>query len=100
LHNGTWGTVCDDGWDLNDGNVICRSLGLPSATNAPHSAAFGQGTGPIWMDDVNCRGTENTLSECSHGGWGSHNCGHHEDASVVCGYPPSKIIFYCLKVFS
>ena len=49
-----------------------------------HSASFGQGTGPILLDDVGCTGNEARLLNCPHIGIGVHNCGHHEDAGVVC----------------
>ncbi|KAI8495135.1 hypothetical protein Bbelb_271210 [Branchiostoma belcheri] len=84
LHNGQWGTVCDDGWELNDAHVVCRQLGYPGATEARVRAAFGQGSGPIWLDNVGCDGSETTITDCGHNGWGSHNCGHNEDAGVVC----------------
>ena len=84
FHNDVWGTVCDDSWDMNDARVVCRTLGYPNALNAPHSAYFGQGSGTIWLDDVICQGHESSIERCSHNGWGVHNCGHSEDASVVC----------------
>ena len=84
-NDNTWGTVCDDSWDSSDAVVVCRQLGFPATgAVALSQAVFGQGTGPILLDNVACSGTESRLADCSHNGIGTHNCAHSEDAGVRC----------------
>ena len=45
---------------------------------------YGQGSGPIFLDDVLCMGRETRLADCQHQGVASHNCHHYDDAGVVC----------------
>ena len=46
---------------------------------------YGRGTGPIIADDINCVGNETSLAMCGHRDWYMNNCGHNEDAGVICG---------------
>jgi len=86
-HNREWGTVCDDYWDNNDGIVACRQLGLQHIA----TAYFGPGTGQIWLDNLQCTGSESQLVNCKCNQFGSHNCDHYEDVGVVCGSKWSMI---------
>ena len=83
-HNGEWGTVCDNGWDMNDAQVVCGELGLGYAVAASHDAFYGQGNGQIWLNNLNCVGSEGTIGDCTHEGWGVESCTHSEDAGVKC----------------
>ncbi len=82
-----WGTICDDSFGAEEARVICRQLNYTENVNSSLAIGrgfFGQGQVPIHLDDLMCEGDERTLLECIHNGVGLHNCGHAEDAGVVC----------------
>ena len=82
---GAWGTVCDDNFGEENAKVTCQQLGLPSSqASALHGAYFGQGSGPIWLDEVSCSGFESRLVDCGHNDFGNNDCEHWEDVSVIC----------------
>ena len=83
--NGVWRTVCDDSWTNEDAQVICRQLELPhEGAVALTNAFFGQGSGDVVMDEVDCEGHESHIGECPHNGWGDTDCDHSKDAGVIC----------------
>lgn len=84
FYNDKWGTVCDDHWGLSNADVVCRELKCGTALAAKGGAFFGEGKEDIWLDDVQCAGNEQSIHKCTHRPYGSNNCGHGEDAGVIC----------------
>merc|ERR1712212_1182471 len=104
LVDGRWGTVCDDSFEIGNGGnwqkdpkdpsdsthstenrnnlatVVCRMLGKSSG-NAYGLAKFGPGSGDIFMDNVECTGSEDTIFKCKYV---TENCDHKEDVGVTC----------------
>ncbi|KAG2457579.1 HIPL1 protein, partial [Polypterus senegalus] len=84
--NKEWGTICDDLWNVQAAAVVCHQLGFQYVVRASKKAEFGEGRHlRILLDDVQCEGNETSLLQCKHSEIGHHNCGHYEDAGVVCG---------------
>ncbi len=73
--------------------INSKFLVFPPGAIAYSFARFGQGSGPIYLDEVRCAGTEPTLSVCPSNVIGIHDCSHFEDAGVGCtGEIPSQIL--------
>ncbi|XP_008121501.1 lysyl oxidase homolog 3 isoform X1 [Anolis carolinensis] len=93
-----WGTICDDDFSLANAEVLCRHLGFTGATGWAHSAKYGKGVGRIWLDNLNCGGSEKSVADCPSRGWGNSDCSHEEDAGVICkderiaGFVDSNVI--------
>ena len=86
LHNGEWGTICNDKFeDNNNGaDILCRMMGYVSEK---YSKSYRQGvpkSQKIWLDDVRCTGSESHIKDCDHNEWGVKNCHHSEDVAIKC----------------
>ena len=85
---GAWGSICYSGWGLQDANVVCRHLGYTSAISASSDNIAGSWPGRVWLQDLQCRGNESSILNCSHPGWGvSTRCtsrNRYRFARVVC----------------
>lgn len=84
FHDGKWGTVCDDYFNMRSANVVCRQLNCGHALSVLGLSYYGPSGKVIHLDDVQCRGSESHLWDCRHAGWGKHNCGLNEDVGVIC----------------
>ncbi|GCB78033.1 hypothetical protein scyTo_0016777 [Scyliorhinus torazame] len=85
--NSSWGTVCANGWDLNEANVVCRVLNCGTALSGTQNTTYGEGTGDIWLKDVSCDGSEISLDQCSANSQVGNSCKHSEDIGVTCSGP-------------
>lgn len=81
---GMWGSVCDDDFNIEEGNVLCRMMGWTRATHIYKNNTYGPGSGFIWLDDLRCLGFENSVENCLHMPWGVSNCDHTEDVGLRC----------------
>lgn len=68
--------------------VVCRNLGFDAATEALSNGYFGPGQSsqPIWLDNVQCYGSEYNLTSCLNTQFQDYtgHCQHYEDAGVRC----------------
>ncbi|XP_019861855.1 PREDICTED: neurotrypsin-like, partial [Amphimedon queenslandica] len=80
--NGTWGTICDNGWENNDATVVCRQLGYSPYGAIAKASYFTEGWLPFHLYSVNCSGNESTLLNCSYSTTGT--CYNIQDAGAIC----------------
>ena len=82
-YGGVWGTVCAHGWDRVDADVACKWLGYTGSVSAFLYPVFGRGKGPVWLTEISCQGTEDSLDQCSHAEWAGGECSY-ESVGLLC----------------
>ena len=92
LHEGRWGAICDQNWDLTDARIFCRQLGHVDAVGALVGSLYGDGNRSSWMNNVDCVGTEPRIEDCRFDGWYENRCGEGQSAGVVCSKAEIKYL--------
>lgn len=84
FNNGVWGTVCSFYWDTNDASVACKQLNCGKVHKITSNNDFGQTTGPIQIDQLECSGQELNLAQCRQRSFTDRTCNATAIAGVVC----------------
>ncbi|KAG5853566.1 hypothetical protein ANANG_G00027370, partial [Anguilla anguilla] len=91
-HGSSWGTVCDADFDQRDAEVVCRELGCGVPKELRGAAAFGQGAGQVWAEEIQCSGNESHIYFCPKAPSQNQPCSHGNDVGLVCsGYTESRL---------
>ena len=99
-YKGVFGSVCGDSFGTSEAATVCHQLGFAGVSRVAPCCQFGQTSGEIWLDNVDCRTGEVWLANCTHRGWGVEDCHHGQDVGVVCNgmfpYIHRLSIIYCV----
>ena len=85
-YDNEWGTVCNDAsWGKCEATVACKQMGFADVTDY-NTSVFRRGSSSqnIWLDDVDCTGSESRLIDCRYSSIMS-SCSHRKDVGIVCG---------------
>jgi hypothetical protein len=70
------------------GGVVCRQLNFTGASAVMrYSYNYGEGSGPVLLDNIKRTGNESYIWECSHSGWNVYHpycASHRYDVGVDC----------------
>merc|ERR1712226_1441033 len=100
FHNGSWGTICDVGFDAMDANVACATLGFrsPGWYSNYHKISRGnlgnlnvEGGRKVHFSNLECNGDENDLMKC---GYLAENIPCQCDHDPT-GYGPHDVVLMC-----
>jgi len=90
FHNGTWGTICEQGFGFHEANTVCKQLNYGAAIKVDTSVLPGDG--PVWLSHVRCSGWETAIDFCTDVNFGPHSCyQNREQVGVKCYTRPEGV---------
>ncbi|KAL7371606.1 hypothetical protein ABVT39_001960 [Epinephelus coioides] len=84
--NQSWSAVCEDDFDQQDAEVVCRELGC-GAPSVRQGALYGEVEAPVWTKEFQCGGNESALLDCRSSDSDRNTCSSGKAAGLTCSDP-------------
>ncbi|XP_075941262.1 scavenger receptor cysteine-rich type 1 protein M130-like [Anarhichas minor] len=84
--NQWWSSVCEDDFDQQDAEVVCRELGC-GAPSVLQGALYGEVEAPMWTTEFQCGGNESALLDCRSSGSDRNTCSPGKAVGLTCSEP-------------
>ncbi|XP_068587757.1 scavenger receptor cysteine-rich type 1 protein M130-like isoform X4 [Cebidichthys violaceus] len=84
--NQWWSSVCEDDFDQQDAEVVCRELGC-GAPSVLQGALYGEVEAPMWTKEFQCGGNESALLDCRSSGSDRNTCSPGKAVGLTCSEP-------------
>ncbi|XP_034049319.1 LOW QUALITY PROTEIN: scavenger receptor cysteine-rich type 1 protein M130-like [Thalassophryne amazonica] len=84
--NQSWSSVCEDDFDQQDAQVVCRELGCGPPV-VLQGALYGDVAAPKWTKEFQCGGKESGLLACGSSGSDRNTCSPAKAVGLTCSEP-------------
>nr|XP_033466982.1 collagen alpha-1(XII) chain-like [Epinephelus lanceolatus] len=84
--NQLWSSVCEDDFDQQDAEVVCRELGC-GAPSVLQGALYGEVEAPMWTKEFQCGGNESALLDCRSSDSDRNTCSSGKAVGLTCSDP-------------
>uniref|UniRef100_A0AAQ4RTH8 Uncharacterized protein n=1 Tax=Gasterosteus aculeatus aculeatus TaxID=481459 RepID=A0AAQ4RTH8_GASAC len=81
-----WSSVCEEDFDQQDAEVVCRELGC-GALSVLQGALYGEVEAPMWPKEFQCGGHESSLLYCRSSGSERNTCSPGKAVGLTCSEP-------------
>lgn len=85
FYNGTWGSVCSNGMSQLTAVTVCKHLGCGEGGRIATDFKYGRGSGPTWLDHIECTEQHSSLWQCQSDPWDPQSCDNRaEETHITC----------------
>lgn len=122
FYNGTWGSVCSNHMSQLTAITACKHLNCGDSGEIDKDFKYGRGSGPTWLDHIDCNKQHSSLWHCQSDPWDPQSCDnraeethisctgnykcictgppkHTETCACICGHCSTYNMFNCFPVY-